>query len=571
MSILYHGTVKGSSDITKTEHHADLSPEDFSGIRRIDVVFRTIAVICGLITVSVALIILAGWLFNSGFVYNTDSVFSKMKPNASLCFILTGISFLLSIIRAESGFYRNLARGILLIVAALCIVSLLGYFLKSDIIHERNYPGAAGKILAIILDPPLPFNTLLCFLLLCFAILINNLKFRVSLFLSEILVIAVIIICVIHLLGYLYGAEELVTSAFYSKMSLVSSGTFVIISTGILCIRPSDGFLSILTVEGLGSFIASRLYPVTLLIPVLYIWIRLMTKSGQFRSSPMDMVIVSVLYIAILGYMIWRVASAAAKIEKEFIRLNKELETRVIERTGQLLESNKELESFAYSVSHDLRAPLRHVIGFSDKLESVLGEDKDPEVIRLIGRIVSASSRMNHLIDELLRYSRLGRTELRIEKVSLDHIVKDIIKNASEITRNRNIEWEVHDLPDVEADSVRISLVMENLINNAIKFTGKKDKAIIEIGFSGEHIKEHLIFVKDNGAGFDMAYSDKLFNVFQRLHSTKDFEGTGIGLANVRRIIGRHGGKVWAEGKVNEGAVFYFTLPKQQGKSTGKI
>lgn len=250
------------------------------------------------------------------------------------------------------------------------------------------------------------------------------------------------------------------------------------------------------------------------------------------------------------------------KAENELKNLNIELEKRVSERTEQLLDSNKELESFAYSVSHDLRAPLRHVIGFSEILEEELEKGMDIETKRLTGKIKGSAIKMGRLIDELLNYSRHGKTDLKTKLLQLNPIIQDVITEANDIIKDRNITWKINKLPDVRADQTLIRLVFQNFINNSIKFTSKKESASIEIGSEENHSGEYTFYIKDNGAGFDMEYVNKLFGVFQRLHTTEEFEGTGIGLATVRRIVRRHGGKVWAEGSIDEGATFFFTLPK---------
>lgn len=250
------------------------------------------------------------------------------------------------------------------------------------------------------------------------------------------------------------------------------------------------------------------------------------------------------------------------RAEDQVKDLNEELENRITERTNQLLDSNKELESFAYSVSHDLRAPLRHVIGFSEMLESELKDRKVSEITRLTGKIKSSASKMSRLIDELLSYSRLGRTDLKTIKLSLNAIINSIITEAADVIKERKIEWEISQLPVVSADPTLIKLVLENLIYNSIKFTGKKMNAVIKIGYEEKNNMEYTFYIKDNGAGFKMEYANKLFGVFQRLHTAEEFEGTGIGLATVRRIIIRHHGSVWAEGNEDEGATFFFTLLK---------
>jgi len=254
--------------------------------------------------------------------------------------------------------------------------------------------------------------------------------------------------------------------------------------------------------------------------------------------------------------------------EGKIRQLNVDLEQRVTERTGQLKSANEELEAFSYSVSHDLRAPLRHVMGFVNLLQKDAGPSLSEKNTGYLTTISQSAKRMGNLIDDLLTFSRVGRAEIQKANINLDELVKDTLGDFQEETSGRTIEWEIHPLPLVRADRALLRLVLVNLISNAVKFTGHRAEAKIEIGCAPEGNSENTIFVRDNGAGFDPNYVHKLFGVFQRLHSSEEFEGTGIGLANVQRIIQRFGGRVWAEGAVDAGATFYFSIPKQTNGAT---
>lgn len=247
------------------------------------------------------------------------------------------------------------------------------------------------------------------------------------------------------------------------------------------------------------------------------------------------------------------------KAEDEIILLNQTLENRVRERTSQLEIANKDLESFAYSVSHDLRSPLRHIDGFSRLLRKELPGEATQSA-RYLDKISQATTKMATMIDELLNFSRLGRTAMKKSVVDLHPLVKQIIDQYPAGSLPPNIRFEIDELPVVEADPSLLQIVFENLISNAIKFSSKKESPLIEIR-SGDNLKNPCtVYIRDNGAGFDNAYTDKLFGVFQRLHTTEEFEGTGIGLANVKQIIKKHGGQITADGKTGEGATFYLTL-----------
>ena len=253
-----------------------------------------------------------------------------------------------------------------------------------------------------------------------------------------------------------------------------------------------------------------------------------------------------------------------ARLYEESRNLNVTLEGRVRERTAELVAINQELEAFSYSVSHDLRAPLRHIAGFVELLsrDATHLSDKSQHYLQVISK---AANQMGMLIDDLLAFSRMGRSAMRKTQVDMQELVKEVIHDLSLDVEGRNMEWQIAELPAIHGDRAMLKLVYMNLISNALKFTRPRSPAKIEIGFSSIEPEETIYFVRDNGVGFDMRYVDKLFGIFQRLHRSEEFEGTGVGLANVRRIVHRHGGRTWAESEIDRGTTFFFSLPNQTG------
>jgi light-regulated signal transduction histidine kinase (bacteriophytochrome) len=247
------------------------------------------------------------------------------------------------------------------------------------------------------------------------------------------------------------------------------------------------------------------------------------------------------------------------QVEEQVQRLNAELEQRVVERTHELEAANKELESFSYSVSHDLRAPLRAIQGFSRMVEQQYAGHIDERGRDLLRRIVAGAEKMGLLIDDLLRLARISRQAMHMGRVDLSALAREAVEDLEEAEPERRVEWVIAQQVSAVGDSGLLRVALQNLIGNAWKYSSRRELARIEFGV-GEKDGKRFYFVRDNGAGFDMAYAGKLFGAFQRLHTTAEFSGSGIGLATVARILHRHGGTAWAEGREGEGATFFFSL-----------
>ncbi len=309
-------------------------------------------------------------------------------------------------------------------------------------------------------------------------------------------------------------------------------------------------------------------------------------RAQQVRSSTRNTLIgtgiTTLLAGALLGYLARRQFTELARTYEDALAvsrdLNTTLEQRVTDRTrqleersGQLTEANRELEAFAYSVSHDLRAPMRHITGFTDLVRRSSSASLSADDHENLTTIYDTAKHAGRMVDDLLAFSRIGRAQLRRDNVDMNETLRQVLRDLEPETDNRQITWQITDLPPANGDAALIRMMLHNLVANAVKYTGKTSDTQIEIGSTlkqpdatstdPQATPETVYYIKDNGVGFDMAYGDKLFGVFQRLHRAEEFEGTGIGLANVRRIILRHGGRVWAEGQLGKGATFYFTIP----------
>jgi len=359
---------------------------------------------------------------------------------------------------------------------------------------------------------------------------------------------------------------------------------FGLLSLGVLLAWPEKGVAAVLVSPRLGGVVARRLLPSCLAALVLLGWLEWRGQQAGLFDAESGAILTVTSAVAVIVVLIWvnaraqdRADEKRQRVEDEVRRLNtdleqrgverttqlananQQLEQRVVQRTAELTALNQELEAFTCSVSHDLRAPLRHMDGFARLLHEECSGQLGSPAGHYLDRIQQGARQMGRLVDDLLDLTRVGRQEVCRQVTGLNSLVEEVLRDLAPEVKDRNIEWRVARLPFVDGDPHLLKQVLMNLISNAIKFTRPRQQAVIEIG---QAVKDGhtAVYVRDNGIGFSMKYADKLFKVFQRLHRPEDFEGTGVGLATVQRIIHKHGGQVWAEGELDKGATFYFAL-----------
>jgi signal transduction histidine kinase len=525
--------------------------------------YRYASQAAGGVVIVIGLLVLAGWLFDVPELTGVIPGLATMKANTALAFVLAGASLWLTH-PGDGNHWRDLiSKGCALGAASIGLITVCEYLFRRDLgidqllIQDTLSPGAVfpGRM-----SPITALNLSLCGLAL---FLLDRRPLR---WLGELLGIGVLLISILALIGYAYGVPSLYDFSPFSSIAVNTAFSFSLTTLGILLARPEQGLMKIFSSDHLGGVIARRLMPAALLFPILLGWILLTGQRMGLYDSTFRLVLSAVSIVIVFSVLILWNASLLRDVDlvrqetQMKLRASREAEVALLQAKLELEAANKELEAFSYSVSHDLRSPLRSIDGYSRAVLEDYGELLPVEGRTFLEKVRNSASRMGELIDDLLKLSQVTRAEFRTVPVDLTRLAERILTELQQNHPERKVWYRVPPNLNAHGDSRLLQVVLENLLNNAWKYTSKHEQAEIEFGSLQEGDKT-IYFVRDNGAGFEMDYADKLFGAFQRLHTTTEFPGTGIGLATVQRIIHRHGGRVWAEGAVNEGATFYFTLP----------
>jgi signal transduction histidine kinase len=506
------------------------------------------------------ILVLGGWVFHLPGLNHVHPTLGQMNSHTAVCFTLAGLGLWLSREEPVRSWRRRAARvsaGLVILISVVTLGDWYGWGPGLDrIVH-----GAIGQVL----PGRMPVATALAFLAFGLALLLLDTEVwrcRPTEFLS----FAAALISLLALIAYSFSFVSFFRIASRRALAFHTVLLLLVFSFGILAARPRRGLMLLATSNSVGGAIVRRMLPAAVGIPVLAGWLIMEGQRGGLYPPVLNLSYYALSIVVVFSTLTWFTAVSLdradvqrKKAEDQVRRLNAELEQRIFDRTAQLETANRELEAFSYSVSHDLRAPLRAIDGFSRILVEDHGKALGPGGEDCLERVCAASRRMGQLIDDLLGLARVTRKPISRRNSDLSAMANQIIEELCRAEPERRVRVAVEPELRANVDPNLIRIVLENLLRNAWKFTRTTPAPRVEVG-AIRHEGRAAFFVRDNGAGFDMAYADKLFNAFQRLHREAEFEGTGIGLATVQRIIHRHGGQVWAEGAIGHGATFYFAV-----------
>lgn len=496
---------------------------------------------------------LIGWAFDIAILRTFFVGTVAMNPLTAIVLMLAGVGTIV-ITR-----WRRLLNGIVILLGSLKLVDYLGGSLGLDQLLFRE----EIQKLTFPMPNQMAPNTAMFFVLLGVAQILAVSRSVKLVAVSAAIATIVALLSMFAIFGYVLDTTFLYGLSGHIPMAANTATAFMALSAAVLFSRPDSGLAKLLMRDDrAGNVMARRLLPACIFLPVVVGWLRLEgQRMGLFPVEYGVQLMMTFTMVVLSSLVIWSALhlNRLDELNRRSMEATNDLNRKLARSLNELEVLNKELETFSYSVSHDLRAPLRSIAGFSTVLIEDHVETLNPTARDHLSRITDAARRMGTLIDGLLRLSKLGRQSLSMENIDLSRLASGVASELSSGDPERRAEFEIQ--PGVVAigDGALMRAALSNLIGNAWKFTSKREIARIEFGATNEE-GETVCFVRDDGVGFDMAFSNKLFGAFQRLHAVTEFEGTGIGLATVQRIVHRHGGRIWAESEVGKGTTFFFTL-----------
>lgn len=508
----------------------------------------------------IATLALLGWILNIDLLKRIIPGIVAMNPLTAVSFLLTGIAF----IYCQGTHQRWIGQASCGLVVSLAVIKLAEYALGVEegidnwLFHaqlEADQLGAISNRMAV--------NTAFCFGLIGGALWLSQRPSPRTQRVATYLALVNLFIPLLSILGYIYVVDVFYAVLAYVPMALHTALSFVLLSLALLFGSPNKGIMADITSAQAGGILARRVLPLIFTIPIFLGVLILLGQWQKLYGLDFGLALFTVGIILLFLIAIWRIIKtlnhfdqAREKAEIALREANHELATQA----DRLKISNQELESFSYSVSHDLRAPLRAIGGYAQLLEEDYNSLLDEEGKKMLEAICRNSSKMGQLIDDLLRFSRVGKMGMRPVKLNMTEMAQNTF-NELTLAGDHPVSVDIESMPVVQGDYSLVAMLYQNLLSNAIKYSSKEPHPHIRVGAETSTSEgEMTFFVQDNGAGFDMRHYDKLFGVFHRLHKQSDFEGTGVGLAIAQKAVLAHGGRIWAEGTIGEGATFYFTL-----------
>ncbi len=545
------------------------------------------------------IVFLIGWAFNVPILKSPGSLFSTIKSNIALCFVFIGISLWLMQTKRVNQRNIKIAKILAAIVTIIGLLTLIehltGFNLLIDQILFKELPEALNT------SSPnrMAFNAALGLVLVGSSILVLDKNIKIGWPLFQIIIIIEGLITFLAALGYIYQASDLYMVYDYTGIAIYATLIFGLIFFAIVFIRPDKGFIGLLIGESPGSVFGRRILPVVITIPIILGWLNTLGQNEGFFDIGLGnallvfatvMVITTLLWINIISINKTDLKRQKAEAEKQKLLeqtqqfaeelevSNEELQATTEElqvaneelqdTTEELQVANEELQQFAYVASHDLQEPLRTIASFTQLLERRYKGQLDSDADEFMDYIVDGSKRMQYLINDLLEYTRLETKEGEFELTQLEKVIDDALFNLKVSIDENNAEITHDPLPEIRADKNQLILLFQNLIGNAIKFKKPQFPPRIHISAEKED-KQYVFSVQDNGIGIEPQYAERIFNIFQRLHTRETYQGTGIGLSIAKRIIERHGGQIWVESSLGVGSTFYFTIPFESVKNSG--